>query len=67
LLNDEKTEEKIPGFQGYPCTLFLDRSGKVRMLQFGYVPKVRLEVIVSSLLAETLKPDARADVSKSPR
>lgn len=53
LLNDETTEPKIPGFQGYPTTLFLDRTGKVRMMLVGYTPKVRLEAIVSTLLAES--------------
>ena len=52
VLNDEKTEEKVPGFQGYPTTLFLDRSGKVRMMLVGYSPKVKLELIINMLLAE---------------
>ncbi len=57
VLNDEKTEEKIPGFQGYPTTLFLDRSGKVRMMLVGYTPKAKLEAIVTTLLADASKPD----------
>ncbi len=57
VVNDGKTEEKIPGFQGYPTTLFLDRSGKVRMMLVGYTPKVKLDMIVTTLLAESAKPD----------
>jgi thiol-disulfide isomerase/thioredoxin len=57
VLNDEKTEEKIPGFQGYPTTLFLDRSGKVRMMLVGYTSKGKLEAIVTTLLADASTPD----------
>ena len=55
LLNDDKTEGKIPGFQGYPTTLFLDRSGKVRLMLVGYTPKARLEAIIATLLDEPAK------------
>lgn len=59
VVNDEKTEDRIPGFQGYPTTLFLDRSGQVRMLTFGYTPRAKLEVIVKILLAEGSTSDER--------
>ncbi len=52
VLDDEKTDSKIPGFQGYPTTLFLDRTGKVRLVLVGYTPMGRLDAIVSTLLAE---------------
>ena len=52
LLNDETTEGKVPGFQGYPTTLFLDRTGKVRLVLVGYSPLIRLEAVVATLLAE---------------
>ena len=58
VINDGKTEEKIPGFQGYPTTLFLDRSGRVRMMLVGYTPKPKLEAIVTTLLADSSKPEA---------
>ncbi len=32
LIGDEPTITKIPGFKGFPTTLVLDRSGKVRLL-----------------------------------
>jgi thiol-disulfide isomerase/thioredoxin len=57
VLNDDKTEEKIPGFQGYPTTLFLDRSGKVRMMVVGNPGKAKLQAIVTALLADPSKPD----------
>ena len=56
VLNDEKTEEKVPNFQGYPTTLFIDRAGKVRMLAVGNPGKDKLEGIVKILLAEETKP-----------
>ena len=52
LINDETTEEKVPGFSAYPTTLFLDREGKVRLVQEGYIPKAKLEVIITTLLSE---------------
>ena len=56
VLNDDKTEGKIPGFQGYPTTLFIDRSGKVRLTLVGYTAKPKLDAIVSTLLAEPATP-----------
>lgn len=56
VLNDDKTETKIPDFSGYPTTLFVDRAGKVRLTLVGYTPKAKLEAIVSTLLAEAPKP-----------
>ena len=52
VLNDDKTEEKIPDLQGYPTTLFLDRTGRVRLKLGGYTPMARLDAIVATLLAE---------------
>jgi thiol-disulfide isomerase/thioredoxin len=64
VLNDETTEDKIPGFKGYPTTLFLDRTGKVRMMLVGYSPKVKLELIVTTLLSEATMANDRVDESK---
>ena len=64
VLNDEKTEDKIPGFQGYPTTLFLDRTGKVRLMLVGYTPKAKLEAIITTLLAEHCEAaEAKAKVN----
>ena len=52
VLNDDSIEAKIPDFQGYPTTLFLDKNGKVRLVLVGYTPMARLEAIVGTLLAE---------------
>ena len=52
VLNDDTITSKIPDFRGYPTTLFLDRTGKVRFSEVGYQPMARLEAIVTTLLAE---------------
>jgi thiol-disulfide isomerase/thioredoxin len=52
-LIDTKTIKQVPGFQGYPTTIFLDRTGKVRMLEVGYKPAEYIDAIVKALLAES--------------
>jgi thiol-disulfide isomerase/thioredoxin len=52
VLGDNKTQDQLPEFQGYPTTLFLDRKGKVRYLRLGYSPLADLEAMVKVLLDE---------------
>ena len=52
LIGDEKTQMLVPGFEGYPTTLFIDRAGKVRLKIEGYHAKDVLEEIVKTLLNE---------------
>jgi thiol-disulfide isomerase/thioredoxin len=52
VLGDDKTQEQIPNFEGFPTTLFLDRTGKVRLKVVGYHPMADLDAIVSMLLEE---------------
>jgi thiol-disulfide isomerase/thioredoxin len=49
---DQATQQKVPGLNAFPTTLFIDRSGKVRLKVVGYHPLAKLEAIVSMLLAE---------------
>lgn len=51
-LIDTKTIKQVPNFQGYPTTLIIDRSGKVRMVEVGYKPADYMDAIVKALLAE---------------
>lgn len=51
-VGDEKTQEMVPDFQGFPTTLFIDRAGKVRLKLVGYTEKPVLEEIVKTLLEE---------------
>ena len=47
--------DKIAGFEGYPTTLVLDRSGVIRGMWVGYEPGTerRIGELVAKLLAET--------------
>lgn len=51
-LIDEATIKQVPGFQGYPTTLFVDKKGKVRLVEVGYSSLDNIDAIVSALLAE---------------
>jgi thiol-disulfide isomerase/thioredoxin len=55
VIGDDKVEEQIPEFSGYPTTLFLDREGKVRYKHTGYATYEVLEYIVKTLLDEKPK------------
>jgi thiol-disulfide isomerase/thioredoxin len=52
VIGDEKTQEQIPMFEGYPTTLFLGRDGAVRLKVVGYHSFLDLDAIVSNLLEE---------------
>ena len=51
-LVDKKTKEMVPEFRGYPTTLFIDRTGKVRMVTVGAESLDRLDALVTALLEE---------------
>jgi thiol-disulfide isomerase/thioredoxin len=53
LLGDAATRARVSRFQGYPTTLFLDRTGKVRLQTTGFQPMLTLETIVNALLVES--------------
>jgi len=50
-LGDEKTQQSIPNFQGYPTMIFLDREGTVKLVLVGYKPYEYLKAVVEHLLA----------------
>ncbi len=52
VLGDDATQQKIPGFNAFPTTLFLDRQGNVRKVLVGYHNMDRLDGIVTKLLSE---------------
>jgi thiol-disulfide isomerase/thioredoxin len=52
LIGDEETLNKVPDFQGYPTTLFIDRKGVVRLQLVGAQPHAKLEAVVKELLGE---------------
>ena len=52
ILSDEETRAQVPNFRGFPTTLFIDRSGKVRMTVVGLHEYAYLDAVVNVLLAE---------------
>lgn len=57
ILGDGGIMQQVPNLRGFPTTLFIDRSGKVRLMAVGARPHEYLAAVVSELLAE---PDAGA-------
>ncbi len=49
LIGDEATLDRVPSFEGYPTTLFLDREGKVRARLTGYQSLATLEAMVAAI------------------
>lgn len=52
-LIDDGFLEKIPDFEGFPTTLFIDRQGRVRLKMVGAQSLSRLETAIQLLLAES--------------
>lgn len=52
VIGDEPTQQRIPGFGGYPTTLLIDRQGRVRAKFEGAQAYETLESVVELLLAE---------------
>ncbi len=50
-LIDDKTVSKVPTFSGYPTMLFIDRTGKVRMVTVGVKAEAYWDSLVEELLA----------------
>ena len=51
VIGDEATQQAV-GVEGYPTTLFIDHTGKVRLKVVGYHPYEKLEGYVAELVAE---------------
>lgn len=60
VIGDEKTQKQVPNFQGFPTTLFLDKSGTVRMMIVGGEPLYRLEAAVDALMKADAAKTAKA-------
>lgn len=52
LIGDDETQAQLPEMKCYPTTLFIDRTGKVRMKVEGQRPPAALEWIVGQLVSE---------------
>lgn len=53
LLGNEDTKDQVPDFLGFPTTLFIDRSGKIRLQLVGKHSYGKLRAAVEMLLAES--------------
>ncbi len=60
-LGTEKIRAQVPQFEGYPTTIFIDRTGKVRIMLVGAHEYSYLEAIVDILIDE---PVAAAEGSQ---
>ncbi len=52
IMGDDETRAQIPDFQGFPTTLFVDKTGKVRMKAVGLHEFDYLDAVIAELLAE---------------
>jgi thiol-disulfide isomerase/thioredoxin len=52
IMGNQEMLAQVPGFAGYPTTLFIDKTGKVRMKVVGLHAYEYLEAVVTELLAE---------------
>lgn len=52
VMGSKVTLAQVPAFSGYPTTLFIDKTGKVRLKAVGLHEYGYLEAIVSELLVE---------------
>lgn len=51
-LGEPACQDQVPGFEGFPTLLFLDRRGQVRSVCTGWQPREKAAAIVSLLLQE---------------
>ncbi|GIT28646.1 MAG: hypothetical protein Ct9H300mP1_06920 [Planctomycetaceae bacterium] len=66
MIGNEATQNKIPEFQAFPTTLFIDRKGEVRLMAVGARPQSYLEAVVKRLLSEPAPAGAKKAAKKKP-
>ncbi len=52
VIGNDKTTQTVPGFKAFPTTLFIDRSGKVRLRLDGTQSYEKMQSVVEYLIAE---------------
>jgi len=62
LMGDERTRDRVPGFNAFPTSLLLDRSGKVRLFVVGYDEKALQKIAdaITVLLSEPTQTGAES-------
>ena len=58
-LGADETREMVPGFRGYPTTVFVGRDGEVKLKVVGLHDYAFLDAIVSELLAQPAPKKAK--------
>ncbi len=61
LTGDGPNPNPLPRFSAYPTTLFIDRTGTVRLMLAGYQPFSTLEIAAQALLGEAQKAEAKKE------
>lgn len=61
-LGTDQIQQQVPGFEGFPTTLFIDRAGRVRAKLVGLHDHALLQALVEQLLAEG--PASPADAGR---
>jgi hypothetical protein len=61
----ESVMDQIPDFEGFPTTLFFDRTGKVRLKLTGYCEMSLLRAVVEALLNENSSEPAGTPAKKA--
>ena len=64
-IGDQETAQQVPNLTGFPTTLFLDRTGVVRLQLVGYHPYEKLQAAVQYLIDESAAADTAADSDNS--
>jgi thiol-disulfide isomerase/thioredoxin len=59
-MGTDEIQQQVPNFEGFPTTLFIDRSGRVRAKLVGLHDSMYLRALVEQLLAEPAAPPADA-------
>jgi thiol-disulfide isomerase/thioredoxin len=68
LLPDEKLTAKVPAFEGYPTTLFIDKQGRVRAKEVGGTSFARIHELLHALDDEPApEPEKPAEPDKGDR
>ena len=63
LVSDKEELRKVPQFEAFPTTLFIDKGGNVRLKEVGYRDLRTLRALVSVLEAEEAVAPAKTPAS----
>ncbi|NNJ26843.1 redoxin domain-containing protein [Alienimonas chondri] len=64
-IGNKRAQEAVPGFSGYPTTVFVGRDGEARLKVAGPKSKAYLEAVATALLEEPAEESALEPASES--